>query len=122
MPYDTVASASVEFAPLYVQYSQFTGCAINVVTKAGSNEFHGSAVYMYNDEGMTGTTLDGVDVLTDPFESTNWAIDLSGPIIKDTLFFTLAYEETDDTNVQNQGPIGGGFANEDFLDIGGEIA
>ena len=117
VPYDTVASASVEFAPLDVQYSQFTGCAINVVTKAGSNEFHGSAVYMYNDEGMTGTTLDGVDVLTDPFESTNWAIDLSGPIIKDTLFFTLAYEETDDTNVQNQGPIGGGFANEDFLDI-----
>ena len=30
IPYDTVESASVEFAPLDVQYSQFTGCAVNV--------------------------------------------------------------------------------------------
>jgi len=117
VPYDTVASASVEFAPLDVQYSQFTGCAINVVTKAGSNEFHGSAVYMFNDDSLTGTKLEGDTVLTDPFESTNWAIDLSGPIIKDKLFFTLAYEETDDTNVQNSGPIDGGFANEDWLTV-----
>ena len=117
VPYDTVASASVEFAPLDVQYGQFTGCAINVVTKAGSNEFHGSAVYMYNDDSLTGTKLEGDTVFTEPFESTNWAIDLSGPIIKDQLFFTLAYEETDDTNVQNTGPIGGGFANEDWLTV-----
>ncbi len=40
IPFDMIASASVEFAPLDVQYSQFTGCAINIVTKPGSNEFH----------------------------------------------------------------------------------
>ncbi|MDH3304156.1 MAG: TonB-dependent receptor [Gammaproteobacteria bacterium] len=117
IPYDTVASASVEFAPLDVQYSQFTGCAINVVTKPGSNEFHGSAFYLFNDEGLTGDTLEGEKVIFEPFEDKNYGFDLSGPIIKDRLFFTVAYEETDEVSVQNTGPIGGGFANEDWLTV-----
>ncbi|MDH3620191.1 MAG: TonB-dependent receptor [Gammaproteobacteria bacterium] len=117
VPYDTVASASVEFAPLDVQYSQFTGCAINIVTKPGSNEFHGSGVYMWNDEGLTGKTLNGNTVITDPFEDKNFGFDVSGPIIKDKLFFTLAYEETDEGGIQNSGPIGGGFANEDWITV-----
>ena len=117
VPYDTVASASVEFAPIDVQYSQFTGCAINIVTKPGSNEFHGSAFYLYNDKGLTGTTLSGREVISDPFEDKNFGFDFSGPIIKDKLFFTVAYEETDEGGVQNSGPIGGGFANEDWLTV-----
>lgn len=117
IPFDTVASASVEFAPLDVQYSQFTGCAINIVTKPGSNELHGSAFYLFNDDSLTGDTLNGDKVITDPFEDTNWGFDLSGPIIRDKLFFTIAYEETDEGGVQNSGPIGGGFANEDWLTV-----
>lgn len=117
VPYDTIESASVEFAPLDVQYSQFTGCAINIVTKPGSNEFHGSAFYMMNDDGLSGDTLDGEQVIFDPFEVENYGVNFTGPIIRDTLFFSLAYEETDEPGVQNTGPIGGGFANEDFLSL-----
>ena len=115
IPFDTVASTSVEFAPLDVQYSQFTGCAINVVTKPGSNEFHGDLVYLWNDESLTGSKLQGDRVITDPFEDTNWGFSLSGPVIKDKLFFHVAYEETDEGGTQNSGPLGGGFANEDWL-------
>lgn len=117
VPFDTIASTSVEFAPLDVQYSQFTGCAINVVTKPGSNEFSGSAFYLYNDNDLTGDKLEGDTVISDPFEDKNFGVNFSGPIIKDTLFFTVAYEETDDNSVQNTGPIGAGFANEDFLTV-----
>ena len=117
VPFDTVESASVEFAPLDVQYSQFTGCAINIVTKGGSNEFHGSAFYMWNDDSLSGDTLDGEQVIFDPFELEDFGFNLSGPIIKDKLFFSLAYEETDEPGVQNTGPIGAGFANEDFLTL-----
>lgn len=117
VPYDMVASASVEFAPIDVQYSQFTGCAINIVTKPGSNEFHGSAFYLYNDESLTGDSVRGNKVITDPFEDKNFGFDFSGPIIKDKLFFSLAYEETDEGGVQNNGPIGGGFANEGDLTV-----
>ena len=117
IPYDTVQSASVEFAPLDVQYSQFTGCAVNVVTKPGSNEFHGSAFYLMNDDSLTGDSIRGRQVITDPFEDTNFGFDLSGPIVKDKLWFTVAYEETDEGGIQGTGPIGGGFANEDWLTV-----
>ncbi len=118
IPYDTIASTSVEFAPLDVQYSQFTGCAVNIVTKAGSNEFHGSAFYLFNDEGLTGSKLQGDRVITEAFEDTNFGFDVSGPIIKDKLFFTFAYEETDDVGTMNTGPDGGGFGTEvSFIDV-----
>ncbi|HSG97345.1 MAG TPA: TonB-dependent receptor, partial [Woeseiaceae bacterium] len=117
VPYDSISSVSVEFAPLDVQYGQFKGCAINVVTKPGSNEFFGSAFYLYNDEGLTGDKLQGDPVSSDPFEDLNYGFDLGGPIIKDKLFFFLSYEETDEGGIQNTGPIGGGFANEDFLTV-----
>ena len=112
VPFDTIASTSVEFAPLDVQYSQFTGCAINIVTKPGSNEFHGSAFYLFNDNDLTGDKLEGDTVISDPFEDKNFGVNFSGPIIKDKLFFFVAYEETDDNSVQNTGPSGAGFANE----------
>ncbi len=117
VPFDTVESASVEFAPLDVQYGQFTGCAINIVTKAGSNEFHGSAFYMFNDDNISGDSIDGEQVIFDPFELEDYGVTVSGPIIKDKLFFSLAYEETNEPGVQNLGPIDGGFANEDFLTL-----
>ncbi|MEM9683053.1 MAG: TonB-dependent receptor, partial [Pseudomonadota bacterium] len=117
VPFDTVASASVEFAPLDVQYSQFTGCAINIVTRGGSNEFSGSAFYLFNDESLTGSRIEGSRVITDPFEDLNYGFNFSGPIIKDKLFFFVAYEETDEAGIQNDGPIGAGFANEDFLTL-----
>jgi len=117
IPFDMIASTSVEFAPLDVQYSQFTGCAINVVTKPGSNDFHGSAFYLFNDESLTGDKLEGDTVTSDPFEDKNFGFDISGPIIADKLFFSVAYEETDEGGIQNSGPIGGGFANEDWLTV-----
>ncbi len=118
VPFDTVSAASVEFAPLDVQYSQFTGCAINIVTRGGSNEFGGSAFYLYNDDSLTGSSLDGERVITDSFEDKNFGFNFSGPIIKDKLFFFVAYEETDDAEAWAQGPIGAGFANEEFLTVG----
>ena len=112
VPFDTIASAAVEFAPLDVQYSQFTGCAVNIVTKPGTNEFHGSAFYLFNDDSLTGSKLEGRTVISDPFEDTNFGFNVSGPIIKDKLFFTVAYEEVDDIGTQNTGPAGAGFAND----------
>ena len=117
LPFDTVRSASVEFAPVDVQYGSFTGCNINVVTKGGGNEFAASAFYLFNDDSLTGDSLSGDTVISEPFEDTNWGVEVSGPIIKDKLFFYVSYEETDEAAAQNRGPIGGGFANEVFITL-----
>ncbi|WP_379922616.1 carboxypeptidase regulatory-like domain-containing protein [Erythrobacter sp. R86502] len=105
LPFDVIEQTSVEFAPFDVEYSDFTGCLINVVTKAGGNEFHGSAFITYFDGGMVGDLDSGST-------EKRWGATLSGPIIKDRLFFSFGYEETDLADSNNFGPAGGGFVNE----------
>ena len=113
VPFDAVRETSVEFAPSDVEYGQFSGCNINVVTKSGSNEFHGSAFAVFNSASLTGDTIDGSVANTGKFKDYNWGATLGGPIIKDRLWFYGAYEQVKDGGVTiDTGPLGGGFANE----------
>ena len=114
IPFDAVRETSVEFSPFDVEYGQFTGCSINVVTKAGTNEFHGGAFGLFSNQDLIGKTLNGDTVIEDfeTFKEWNWGADIGGPIIKDRLFFYAAYEEVKDTRIQSSGPIDAGFANE----------
>ncbi len=117
VPFDAVRETSVEFAPFDVEYGSFTGCNINVVTKSGENEFHGSAFGVFNSSGLTGKTIDGRTVNSGDFKDWNWGASLGGPIIKDKLWFFGSYEEVKDGGVTvDTGPLGAGYANElDFL-------
>ena len=112
IPFDVIRETSVEFAPFDVEYGQFTGCAINVVTKSGTNEFHGSAFFTFRNEDLRGNKLDGEDFTSSPFEEKRWGATLGGPIIPDRLFFFGGYEETSLPNSNDTGPAGSGFANE----------
>ena len=116
LPFDVIRETSVEFAPMDVEYSDFTGCLVNVVTKSGENQFHGSAFFTFRNDDLRGSSLDGVDNIASPFEEKRWGATLGGPIVKDRLFFYAGYEETDLGNANEFGPFGGGFANEaDFV-------
>ncbi len=55
LPFDVIRETSVEFAPFDVEYSDFTGCLVNVVTKSGANDFHGTAFFTYRDSGLRGS-------------------------------------------------------------------
>lgn len=110
LPYDVVRETSVEFAPFDVEYTDFTGCLVNVVTKSGTNEFHGSAFYTYYDDNLLADDLNGR-----PLSSGNekrWGATLGGPIIPDRLFFYLGYEQADLGDANDEGPRGAGFLNE----------
>ena len=115
LPFDVIEQTSVEFAPFDVEYTDFTGCLVNVVTKAGTNRFSGSAFITYFDEGMQNDEVENADGTVDQInagEEKRWGVTLSGPIIKDKLFFSFGYEETDLGDGFNDGPFGSGAANE----------
>ncbi|HWT11161.1 MAG TPA: TonB-dependent receptor [Allosphingosinicella sp.] len=112
LPMGSIRQTSVEFAPFDVEYGQFTGCAINVVTRSGENQFHGSAFFTYTGDSLTGDSIDGQDFTPAPFDEYRWGATLGGPIFRDRLFFHFGYEETDTGDSQDQGPSGAGFANE----------
>jgi Carboxypeptidase regulatory-like domain/TonB dependent receptor len=111
LPFDVIRETSVEFAPFDVEYSDFTGCAVNVVTKSGQNKFHGSAFFTFTNQDFRGDTAGEADSIVAPFKEKRWGATLGGPIIKDRLFFYAGYEEADDADANETGPAGGGFAN-----------
>jgi len=76
------------------QYGQQAGAQVNYVTKSGTNQFHGNAIYYWN-----GSTLNANGWINDqtgvakPFANNNqWAASFGGPIKKDKLFFFLNSE------------------------------
>ncbi|MCJ7421958.1 TonB-dependent receptor [Sphingomicrobium astaxanthinifaciens] len=116
IPFDAIKETAVEFAPFDVEYGAFTGCAINAVTKSGTNEFHGSAFFEYRDQDMRGDTAGGETFEKGVFDEKRFGATLGGPILKDRLFFFAGYEELDAASAIDRGPKGMGFANEvDFV-------
>ncbi|MEM7220281.1 MAG: TonB-dependent receptor [Pseudomonadota bacterium] len=110
--YDAINEVSVELAPFDAQYGGFTACNINAVTKSGGNEFFGSGFFDYTDDGLRGDSLEGDPIETGSFDETRWGLTLGGPIIKDKLFFFVAYEQLNGTNLFDRGPIGSGAVDE----------
>jgi hypothetical protein len=89
-----------EFQTAQVNFDLGTGItstgAINIVTRSGSNDFHGSGYFFYRDHnmasypGLARSTLDPSPF----FARRNPGGWFSGPIIKDKLFFFFNYEYT----------------------------
>lgn len=121
IPFDTVEAAAVEFAPVSVEYGQFSGCNINVVTKSGGNDFHGSGFYLFNDDGLTGDAINGAAFDQGVFERKNWGAEISGPIIQDKLFFYGSWEETDTASINEIGTADGGFPRSDTVFTTAEV-
>ncbi|APR54013.1 hypothetical protein CA223_03720 [Sphingomonas koreensis] len=111
IPFGAVRETSVEFAPFSVEYGSFTGCAINLVTKSGTNEFHGDAFFTYGDTSLAGKRAGGRPGKA-AADDIRYGGSLGGPIWKDRLFFFGAYEHSEVTFAQDDGPSGGGFPNE----------
>ncbi|SEH14149.1 TonB-dependent Receptor Plug Domain [Sphingopyxis sp. YR583] len=110
LPYDAVRETQVQFAPFDVDYGQFTGCAVNVVTKSGTNDYRFGGFFEYSDNGMRGDSVRGVAVA--PIKpDKRWGAWLGAPIIKDRLFIFGAYEHQEAGQSQDDGPSGAGYAN-----------
>lgn len=109
---DTIEEFNISTANYDVTNSRAVGASINAVTKSGTNEFKGSVYFTYRDPDMIGENEQGAD-FTGFGKQTNKGFTLGGPIIKDTLFFFINYEEFERTNVApDVGVRGSGATNE----------
>jgi len=100
---DFVDQISIDITPFDVARGNTTGGSIAVVTKSGSNEFHGSVYFSERDESNIGEDQAGEDYPAFTEETTT--LTLSGPIIKDRLFFFVGYEEFEKSNPALYGTI-----------------
>ena len=107
---DAIQEVNVNIANYDVTQKGYTGANINAVTKSGTNNFNGTATYVFRNESALGKRYirtDGSYSEFGPFEETTWSATLGGPIIKDRLFFFGAFEKfTATKTLPDFGPIG----------------
>ena len=91
---DAIEEYNISTANYDVTSRRGVGASVNAVTKSGTNEFKGSAYYAYqNSEDMIGENAAGNDWTGYSSKYTAGAT-FGGPIVEDTLFFFLSYEES----------------------------
>ena len=88
---DAVEQFSVAAVPTDVENGDFVGGALNLVLRSGGNSFHGVGFVNYLNEGMVGRHYSDTRV-PQTISQKNYGGFLSGPIIKDKLFFFATYE------------------------------
>lgn len=86
---DTVAEMRIVTNQFAAEYGRAAGSVVNIVTKSGTNEFHGSAYWFYNGNKLNArSNLDKRNFPRAPWRVENqFAGTLGGPIRRDKTFF-----------------------------------
>ncbi len=104
VPLDSVQEFSVLTNNFSAEYGRASGGIVNVVTKSGTNAFHGSA-YEYNRlSALSSNTYqnDATDTKKGGFTRNQFGFAVGGPIIKNKLFF---FNNTEWIRVRSNSPI-----------------
>ncbi len=102
---DAVEAVNVNIAPYDASYGNFVGGNINIVTKSGTNEFHGSAFYFMTDDSLSGDQSKSESIDIADFSEDTYGFTFGGPIIKDKLFFFANYVKFETTVPANAQPL-----------------
>jgi len=93
---DAIAEYRVDSALYDAEYGTQAGGQINVVTKSGSNGFHGEGFGYLRNSVFDARNYNDFDAngkpAIPPFRLGQYGLTLGGPIVKDKTFFFLSYE------------------------------
>ena len=87
---DAVKEFQVVASGANAEFGRTAGGVINVITKSGTNDIHGSAFEYFRTEALSANTSDGKPL--QDFRRNQFGGSLGGPIYKDKLFFFGAGE------------------------------
>jgi len=92
---DAIQEFQIILAPYDVRHGMFTGGGVNVITKSGTNDFHGSAFFYGRNESLVraGSNEIGSELIEFPeFSESTYGLTFGGPIVKNKLFFFVSGE------------------------------
>jgi len=90
---DAVQEIVVTSAGANAEFGRSSGGFVNVVTKSGTNELHGSLHYYGKGGALSGVARHGSESLSPDFTQHQFGFTLGGPIKRDRAFFFLAYDQ-----------------------------
>lgn len=102
---DAIDQIVVQISPYDAALGNFTGGSINAITKAGTNNFHGSLYYIFRNQNLAGKTptwgLGTNPRISYPdFNNKTYGFTLGGPMLKNKAFFFVNAEQQRDNRPQ----------------------
>jgi hypothetical protein len=111
---DSIEELTVETNTFKVDQGFGSSMVVNMVTKSGTNQFHGSGKYLFNDQHMWAAThFTDPTVGYAPFQKHDISGTFGGPIIKDKVFFFGSVETL--RSLSSSGKQGTTFESPDFV-------
>src|SRR6185295_451516 len=106
IPLDAVKEFQVVATGANAEFGRTAGGIINVITKSGTNQVHGSLFHFQRMEALTANTSDGKPLKD--FRREQFGGVIGGPIRKDKSFFFLSFEGINErlTRANLSDPIG----------------
>ncbi len=88
---DAVKEFQVIASGASAEFGRTAGGVVNVITKSGTNEIHGSGFEYFRTESLTAATSDGKPLKD--FRRNQFGGTMGGPIVKDKMFIFGAFEQ-----------------------------
>jgi hypothetical protein len=90
---DAVQEFQVQTNSFAPEYGRAAGGVVNIVTRSGSNDFHGSVFGFFRDRSLQG--VNPFSTVSDPaYTRVQSGVVFGGPIKKDRLYYFFSYETT----------------------------
>jgi Carboxypeptidase regulatory-like domain/TonB dependent receptor len=98
-PIDTLAEYKIDNSAFPAEYGRNSGAIVNLATRSGTNEYHGELFEFFRNNDLDARnffnpvhTSTGAPNPQAPFKRNDFGADFGGPIMKNKVFFFLAYE------------------------------
>src|SRR5579872_4601193 len=91
LPLNAVAELKV-LSNFEAEYGRNSGAVVNIVTKSGTNAFHGAAYEDFRNAVLDSRNYFNSSGPKDAFRNNQYGGAIGGPIVRDKTFFYLAYE------------------------------
>lgn len=89
---DALAEVNIVTSTLNPEFARNAGAVVNEIVKNGTNSFHGNGFYFYRDTFLNNGNYFSLPGQRPPFHQNLYGGTLGGPVVKDKLFFFLAYQ------------------------------
>ena len=105
VPFDALDQVSVSAAPYDIRQSNFQGGTIDSILLSGTNDYHLNGFYSLSTSGLQGNQIGTTSTVIAHYRSPTYGATISGPIIKDKLFFMGSYEKNKDPRPLSPGSV-----------------
>jgi hypothetical protein len=91
LPIDAIQEFNLQ-SQFAAEYGRNSGSVVNIVTRSGTNHFHGSAFEFIRNSALDARNLFNTESRKSVFQNNNFGAAFGGPILEDKTFFFADYE------------------------------